>query len=231
VRRSSLPLVLLAGLVGLVLLVAPARHVLVRGITLLATGQLAGFQQYLQSLGLWAPAVSIALMVAESLFVPVPVTIVMVANGLVFGVWAGIVVSLAGGLAGASAAYTIGRLLGRGLVSRLLPAASLREADRLMARYGAWAIVLERWIPGVPGDPMSYAAGLTRIPVRTFLLLTVVGLLPANAVTAYLGAQVGGDVPLRYWVSGWTLVALAYLAWRIVRRRRRARRLDTVEPR
>lgn len=230
-KRVNVPLILLAGLAGLVLAVAPARHVLVGGGMLLATGQLAGFQQYLQSLGFWAPAVSITLMVAESLFVPVPVTIIMVANGLVFGVWTGMLVSLAGGLAGASAAYAVGRLLGRRLVTRLLPAASLREADRLMARYGTWAIVLERWIPGVPADPMSYAAGLTRIPVRTFLLLTLAGLVPAIAVTAYLGAEIGGDVPLRQWLSGWALAGLAYLAWRIVRRRRRARRLEATETR
>jgi uncharacterized membrane protein YdjX (TVP38/TMEM64 family) len=230
VKRHGVQLALLAGLTGLVLLIPPARHVLVRGLSLLATGQLSQFQQYLQSLGFWAPAVSIALMVAESLFIPVPVTIIMVANGLVFGVWKGILVSLAGGLIGAFAAYGIGRSLGRGLVARVLPAAALREADRLMAKYGTWAIVFERWIPGVPGDPMSYAAGVTRIPARTFLLLTVAGLLPANVVTAYLGAQVGGDVPLRYWLSGWTLAAIAYLAWRIVRRRRHTPPAVSPEP-
>ena len=36
-----------------------------RGFALLATGQLAQFHQYLRSLGPWAPAVSIALMVGD----------------------------------------------------------------------------------------------------------------------------------------------------------------------
>lgn len=201
----------------LVVAIPPVRHTLGRGLALLATGQLGQFQHYLLSLGAWAPATSIALMTAEALLVPVPVTIIMVANGLVFGLWPGVLVSLAGGLTGALAAYSIGRWLGRALVERILPAPSLREADRLMAKYGGWAVVLERWIPGVPGDPVSYASGLTRMSFLKFAALTAAGLVPANIVTAFLGTEVPGDVPLTYWIGGWAIVLagwLAYRAWR-----------------
>ena len=206
--------------VGLVSLIPAVRTTLVVGLSLLATGQLVQFQHFLQSLGRWAPAASIALMVAEALAIPVPVTIVMVANGLVFGIWRGMLVSLTGGLVGAVGAYVIGRRLGRTFVERWLPPAGLREADRLMARYGGWAIVLERWVPGVPCDPMSYAAGFTRMPVPSFLMLTMSGLVPANLATAYLGAQITGDVPLRYWLLGLLLVGVAWGGWRYVRRQK-----------
>jgi uncharacterized membrane protein YdjX (TVP38/TMEM64 family) len=90
-----------------------------------------------------------------------------------------------------------------------------------MARHGRWAIVLERWIPGIPGDPMSYAAGLTHVPPLSFLLLTTAGLVPANLVAAYVGERVAGDVPLTYWLSGVAVVIAAWLTWRWIRRRRR----------
>lgn len=211
-------MLLLIAAAALVVAIPPVRHTLGRGLGLLATGQLGQFQQYLLSLGAWAPAASIVLMTAEALLVPVPITIVMVANGLVFGLWPGMLVSLAGGLTGALAAYTIGRWLGRALVERMLPAASLAAADRLMSKYGSWAVVLERWIPGVPGDPMSYASGLTEMPAAKFLLLTTIGLIPANLVTAFVGTSVGGDIPLKYWIGGWTL---AIVLWLIVRRLRK----------
>ena len=215
-----LPLLFLGIVVALAAAVPPARHALVTGVSLLATGQLGQFQDYLQSLGAWGPTLSIGLMVAESVFIPVPITIIMVANGLVFGLWGGVLVSLTGGLLGALAAYIIGRHFGRALVGRILPAASLQAADRLMAKHGKWAIVLERWIPGIPGDPMSYAAGLTHVPPATFLLLTSAGLLPANLVTAYVGVEVAGDVPLAYWLGGLAVIAAVWIAWRLVRRRR-----------
>jgi len=218
--RLQALLLVLAGVI--VLAIPPVRHTLGHGLALLASGQLGQFQQYLRSLGAWAPAVSIGLMTAEALLVPVPITVIMVANGLVFGLWPGMLVSLTGALSGALAAYAIGRWLGRALVERILPAASLRAADRLMAKYGRWAVVLERWIPGVPGDPMSYAAGLTRMNALTFVGLTTVGLVPANLVTAFVGTQVAGDIPLGYWIGGWAIALAAWLTWRAVANARSA---------
>lgn len=216
--------VVLLGAAALAFAIPPVRQTLGRGLALLATGQLGQFQQYLLSLGAWAPAASIVLMTAEALLVPVPITIVMVANGLVFGLWPGMLISLAGGLTGALAAYAIGRWLGRALVERMLPAASLAAADRLMTKYGSWAVVLERWIPGVPGDPMSYASGVTQMPAAKFVLLTTVGLIPANLVTAFVGTSVGGDIPLKYWIGGWGIVIAV---WLIVRRIRRQKSFTT----
>jgi uncharacterized membrane protein YdjX (TVP38/TMEM64 family) len=151
------------------------------------------------------------------------VAIVMVANGLAFGVWRGTLVSVAGGVVGASAAYAIGRWVGRSLLDRVVPTSDLLWADRLMAKYGAWAIVIGRWIPAVPLDPVSYVAGITRLPVLSFLALTIVGLLPADVATAYLGSQVGTDVPLQYWILGMLLVATIAVGWRAVREGRKRR--------
>ena len=204
---------------ALVMAVSPVRTTLGQGFALLATGQLGQFRQYLQSLGPWAPLVSIAMIVAEAVAVPIPVAVIMVANGLAFGLWLGMLVSLAGGVIGALTAYWVGRLVGRTILERVLPSGSLRVADRLMAKYGRWAVVLERWIPGVPGDPVSYVAGLTRLPLWTFFSLTIVGLVPANLATAYLGSQVAGDVPRQYWIAGVVLVGAVLAAWWAARRR------------
>src|SRR6202035_5103366 len=109
-----------AVLLGVLVLVTPGvRATLGRALSLLATGQLAQFRQYLLSFGKWAPVLSIGLMIVEAIAIPVPVTIVMVANGLIFGVWRGALVSVAGGFAGALAAYAIGRWVGRRLLEHV----------------------------------------------------------------------------------------------------------------
>src|SRR5579871_2541268 len=174
-RSWRADIVFFAALAIFLIAFPPARHTIGEGLALLATGHLGHFRDYLKSLGAWAVLVSITLMVVQALIVPLPVTIIMVANGLVFGLWPGTLVSLAGAFLGAIAAYAIGRGFGRGIVERLLPTAALKEADRLMHRYGGWAIIVGRWIPGVPCDPMSYAAGVTHLPAGRFSLLTIVG--------------------------------------------------------
>src|ERR1700687_1214068 len=116
-----------AVLLGVLVAAAPGlRATLGRALSLLATGQLAQFRQYLLSFGKWAPVLSIGLMVVGAVAIPVPVTIVMVANGLVFGVWRGALVSVAGGFAGALAAYAIGRWVGRKLLEHVGPAGGVR---------------------------------------------------------------------------------------------------------
>jgi uncharacterized membrane protein YdjX (TVP38/TMEM64 family) len=144
----------------------------------------------------------------------------MVANGLVFGLWRGMAISLTGGMVGALAAYAIGRFAGRAVIARLLPASTLAAADQMSRKYGPWAVLLERWVPGVPCDPVSYAAGLTRMPALLFTALTLAGLIPANLVTAYVGSEMPGDIPMRYWFSGVAVVAAGWVVWRAVRGRR-----------
>jgi len=216
-RLFRLPHLLIVLGLGAVAAIPPVRHALGHGAVLLASGQLAQFQQHLLSLGPWAPVVSIALLVADALFLPLPATIILVANGLVFGLWMGAIVSFSGSLLGGIIAYAVGRYFGRDLLERFLSAERLDATDRIMTKYGGWALVLERWIPGVPGDPMSYAAGITRMPFLKFLLLTSVGLIPANIVAAYVGVEIAGDVPVLYWIAGWGAVAVV---WLLVRRRR-----------
>jgi len=212
---------LAVGLVILVVAIPPLRTTFSRGLELLVTGHLGQFQEYLRSLGLWGPIVSTILMVAASIAIPVPVTVLMIANGLVFGVWAGMLVSFVGGLAGAISTYFIGRRLGRDAVSRLLSTSSLDAADRAMHQRGGWAIVIGRWIPGVPCDPISYVAGITDMPVLRFLPLTVAGLLPANFATAFVGAEAATDMQLQYWIFG-VLFAIGVLCiWALIHRHRK----------
>jgi uncharacterized membrane protein YdjX (TVP38/TMEM64 family) len=213
-RLFRLPHLLIVLGLGVVAAIPQARYALGRGAVLLASGQLAQFQLHLLSLGPWAPVVSIALLVADALFLPLPATIILVANGLVFGLWMGAIVSLSGSMLGGIIAYAIGRYVGRDLLERFLSKKRLNATDRIMAKYGGWALVLERWIPGVPGDPMSYAAGITRMPFIKYVLLTSIGLIPANFVAAYVGVEIAGDVPFLYWIAGWGTVGAAWILWR-----------------
>src|SRR5579859_4330425 len=57
--------------------------------------------------GPWAPGVSVAIMVVLT-FLPFPADPLIIANGAVFGVWQGLLVSLAGALLSGAVAFALG---------------------------------------------------------------------------------------------------------------------------
>src|SRR5262245_25211858 len=90
-RRGLGRLLVAAGF--LVVVMVSLREVLIPAFYELATGRLAQFQHHLHSLGPWGPVFSVALLIAGALGVPLPVTIIMVADGLIYGIQAGMLIS------------------------------------------------------------------------------------------------------------------------------------------
>ena len=92
--------------VGWIDLIPLVRRTLYRGLYLLATGHLSQFRDLLLSLGPWAAAVSTLLMISQSVAIPVPVTLLMVANGLVSASGTGCSSRLLEGLSGRLSPFT-----------------------------------------------------------------------------------------------------------------------------
>jgi membrane protein DedA with SNARE-associated domain len=63
-------------------------------------------------------------------------------------------------------------------------------AHRWFSRYGRWAILTGRVVPVIRGY-ISFPAGLTGVPIRSFSALTVAGSLPWCAALAAAGYLMG----------------------------------------
>ena len=75
-----------------------------------------------------------------------------------------------------------------------------------MEEHGAILIFVLRLIPLVSFDAISYAAGLSSIRFRAFLLATALGMIPGTLAFVYVGGSESGP---RAWA---VLVGLAILA-------------------
>lgn len=157
--------------------------------TVLSRGDVGVLRDYLLSFGALAPLASVAAMILQALAAPVPVFLVILANGLAFGVLWGWLLSLTGLTLAAAVCFGIARALGRGPVEALAGKAGLRSADRWFARRGAWAVLLARLVPGMAFDALSFAAGLTRMGFGRFIAATAVGSAPSTFIYAYLGRE------------------------------------------
>ncbi|MBC8161594.1 MAG: TVP38/TMEM64 family protein [Roseiflexaceae bacterium] len=179
---------------------------------------------YLRSFGIWTPMVSLLLMVAQTVVAPLPGSLIAAANGIVFGIWWGTLLSWVGGLMGASLAFGIARWLGRNAVTRLLGPAQLDAANQFGQREGFWVVLVARLIPLVSFDLISYLVGLSTMSYRRFLLATAIGMLPGT----FAWTALGHDLALAE-TSTWriSLIALIFIGgiiggrWSLRRARRR----------
>jgi len=143
---------------------------------------------WIQSFGVWAPIVVIALMILHS-FVPFPAEILAVCAGAVFGTVLGSVLIWLGAMIGAVLAFSISRGLGRSVVRHYLSKAQFAALDRWTQEQGTFTLLISRFIPMIAFNLINYAAGLTRVSVWTFLWTTGAGILPITVLSVYLGSQ------------------------------------------
>jgi membrane protein DedA with SNARE-associated domain len=173
------------------------------------------------------------LMLLESACIPVPSEAIMlfagfsVSNGdltLVGVVAAGVLGNVVGSLIAYGAGY-LGRveLLERNRLIHV-SAAQLERADRWFERYGSATVFFTRMIP-IVRTFISLPAGIARMPIGRFTLLTAAGSLPWVLMLALIGREVGDNWEdwrsylhyLDYAVLAAIVVGVGYL---IIRRRR-----------
>jgi uncharacterized membrane protein YdjX (TVP38/TMEM64 family) len=103
--------------------------------------------------------------VAATLLLPAaPFTI---GAGLLFGPVLGTATALVGATAGATGAFLLGRVLGRGAVEQF-GGQRVAALDRYLSRRGFVAVLLVRLVPLFPFNLISVVAGVTGIPLRDY---------------------------------------------------------------
>ncbi len=118
---------------------------------------------------------------------PTPKGAMTALGGLLFGWWLGAALSLAGALLGAVLAMEVGRRIGRDAVDRLA-GGRLERVDTLLREHGLGAVVALRLVPVLPYTVINYAAGLTGVSRRDYVLGSAIGMIPGSLAYAALGA-------------------------------------------
>jgi len=140
------------------------------------------------------------LMALESASFPIPSEVVLPFAGyLVFlgklNLVLAVLDSTAALLAGALVDYFLALWLGRPVVYRLLgrmgiPSVNLDKGERWVDSKGSWSVFIARFIPGLR-SVISIPAGLLRMKLRTFVILTAAGSLIWSSVLVYAGYSAG----------------------------------------
>jgi uncharacterized membrane protein YdjX (TVP38/TMEM64 family) len=175
---------------------------------------------FVARLGFFAPVVFIAVYVAvAALSVPLGAVLTVTA-GFLFGTVAGGLYSLLGATAGGTILFLVARTsFGSSLQRRAGP--MLQKVEAGFQENAANYLFVLRIVPLFPFWFVNLVSAFFGIPLRTFVLVSLLGMAPASFVYAYLGAGIGAvieagrppnfDIILSWPVLG-PLLALALLA-------------------
>ena len=139
---------------------------------------------WLATANLAAAVVSVGLLVVDVLM-PVPSSLVMIANGSLFGVWLGAALSLIGMVGAGALGFWIGRR-GAGTISRVIGPDEQARADRLLGRWGLLAIAVTRIVP-IVAETTVILAGASPIRWPAALAAIVLGSIPVAILFAVIG--------------------------------------------
>ncbi|MCH8309006.1 MAG: TVP38/TMEM64 family protein [Chloroflexi bacterium] len=117
---------------------------------------------------------------------PVPSSLIMIANGALFGIFLGSVLSLIGGTGAAVIAFYIGRR-GGPLLKRFVPAAEYDRANRFLDEWGVLAIIVTRPVP-LLAETTAIMAGSSNMGLIRVFVASIAGLLPVSLLYAVAGA-------------------------------------------
>ena len=159
-------------------------------------------EETIRSWGVWGIAASIGLMILHS-FVPFPAEFLAIANGMVYGLVWGIVITWIGAMLGAFVAFGFARALGRPFIEILVAKKNWHILDDWTTAHGAQIVFISRLIPVIAFNLINYATGLSRVSWWTFAWATGIGILPMVTLMVLIGDY----VEVMTWET-WLLVAV-----------------------
>ncbi|HEX2243404.1 MAG TPA: VTT domain-containing protein [Gammaproteobacteria bacterium] len=143
--------------------------------------------------------------------ISLPITILILATALVFGTMNGIIYSFIGCMIGSAATYAIGYFLGSDFI-RKLTGAKWKAVERRIKRTGILAVAALRAIPIAPFTVINIISGAFRVPVRDYVLGSMLGLAPGIIITNLFAHQLQSAIRNPGWGSFVLLAVLVIIS-------------------
>ena len=178
--------VLLVALFGLIHFFA--KDFCEQSFKLAISGNVNGLVEYLRSFGPWAIAISFLLDVlinAGSIF---PSIFISTANGLIFGLPMGILISWLAETVGVVISFLLMRFLFRSSAEKIIAKSNgLQHIDEASGKHGLEWMAFARALPYFPSGILTAVGAVSSISVRDYIIANLIGKFPSTALEVVIG--------------------------------------------
>lgn len=143
-----------------------------------------------KNLGPWGPLV-LALVYIPLTVLAVPASILTIGGGYLFGLPIGFIADSIGSTIGCTAAFIVGKTIGRSYVASKLNDYPQFQAVSIATRRSGFKIVfLLRLVPLLPFNVLNYLLSVTSIGLGQYMLASWLGMMPITFALVYIGTTI-----------------------------------------
>ena len=181
------------------------------------------FQAWVDAQGVRAPLLFVGMVVLQIVVAIIPGEPLEIAAGYAFGALEGTLLCLIGALVGRVAVFLLVRRFGVRAVEVFFPLEKVQSLRFLQneKKLTFWVFFLF-FLPGTPKDVLCYIVGLTKLPLRSWIIISTIAPIPSIITSTIGGNALGmGRYTFAAAVFGATLAisAAGLLVYRRVSRR------------
>lgn len=154
-------------------------------------GDVKGCITFIQSYGRYAALISFFLVMLVNITAVLPNIFLLAANGIIFGIVEGTVISWLGESVGVVISFFLMRYLFRDWASMLIQKnEQLKKVDEFSGQRGLSLMIVARCIPYVPSGLITALGALSSIKARDYIAATFIGKLPSAAIEVTMGHDI-----------------------------------------
>ncbi|XP_010938771.1 uncharacterized protein [Elaeis guineensis] len=140
-----------------------------------------------ENLGPWGPLV-LAVAYIPLTVLAVPASILTLGGGYLFGLPVGFIADSIGATIGATAAFVLGRTIGRHyVISRLKDYPKFQAVAIAIQRSGFKIVLLLRLVPLLPFNMLNYLLSVTPVGIGEYMMASWLGMMPITLALVYVG--------------------------------------------
>jgi uncharacterized membrane protein YdjX (TVP38/TMEM64 family) len=174
-------------------------------------------KEVIERAGPWGPLVFIAMQIGQVFFAPIPGQVTGFAGGYLFGTGLGTLYTIIGATIGFTLIFMLSRKLGRPFVGKFVNKKTMEKFDYIADSNGPFVLFLIFLLPVFPDDLICYLAGLTKIPIRTLILISLAGRLPGYLILSFTGnGTADGNIQMVAIIVGVLMILSAFAFWKRV---------------
>lgn len=155
---------------------------------LLSHGDIVETAEYIKSYGSMAVVFSFLLTLFVNALGFPPAIIFSTANTLIFGIFWGIVISVAAETVGVTISFLLLRFFFRDAAEKIISKSKfLSSMDKYSSEKGFMIMLIARMVPYLPSGLLNAVGALSALSLRDYFLASLVGKFPSTGIEAIIG--------------------------------------------